>query len=150
MFKVSVSEAGNGLRKGLVQSEDFIPAPTSPAPQPQAPSLSALPIEITNVGLDTTKLILGIAIVLVLAAVLFFVRSGIKNALVSNKASLDAANFAGWSWFLYLLLVLSLVVFGLLGGFFSLLPFAITTGSIAVSGLIACAVIHGNARSTRK
>lgn len=147
MFETVIVAGGQ-----FVRSEDFIPAPASPAPPTSGlPSgLPTIPIQVTQVGLDTTKLIIGIVIVLVMALILYFVRGGIKSALVSSKASLDAANFAASSWFVYLLSLIALIVFGLLGGFFGLLVYSISTGSLALVGLIGCLILSANARSTRK
>ena len=102
-------------------SKDFIPAPASqPTPATTAESQPAsgptLNIDTAGAGLGTTQLVIAVAIVLALAAALYFVRGGVKSALVSSRATLDAANLAASAWYVFLLLLSGLVVFGLLGG----------------------------------
>ena len=136
-------------------SKDFIPAPASqPTPATTAESQPAsgptLNIDTAGAGLGTTQLVIAVAIVLALAAALYFVRGGVKSALVSSRATLDAANLAASAWYVFLLLLSGLVVFGLLGGLFNLTAYTAATAGLAVVGLAACGVVTGNARKTRK
>jgi hypothetical protein len=124
------------------QPQGIVSAP--PPPAQNGPSSPFGPME------DTTGLIIAAAILLVLAIALFFIRSGIKNALTSARVSLDAANFAATLWYAVLLLSSALLVLGLLGGFFQYLAYTGVAVGVTLAGLIACILVTANARNSRR
>jgi hypothetical protein len=136
----------------------FIPAPggAQPAAQPQGIVNAPQPLPADGPGSpvgpteNTTGLIVAGVILLVLAIALFFVRSGIKNALTSARVSLDAANFAATLWYAVLLLSSALLVLGLLGGFFQYLAYTGVAVGVTLVGLIACGLVTANARKSRR
>lgn len=141
-------------------NDDFIPAPASPAAPaasdasqtattaPAPPAVEPEPTTpTTGSGL---LLIIALVIVLVLTGVLLFVRSGIKNALISSKVPLDAANFAATLWYGFLLLLSALLSFGLVGGLFATGNYIAVTVGVAVVGLIVCIIATGGAQRRRK
>lgn len=153
------------------QDQDYIsePAPAQQLPQQQQPDLPPLPPPAAPVaqstmqplppvpapaspppGLTTTQIVIAVAIMVALAGAFLFLRSGIKNALISGKSTLDAANFAATLWYVFLLLLSGMIVVGVFGGFFSIAAYAIVVGGLALVGLIICLIITTNARRTRK
>lgn len=156
------------------QDQDYIPEP-APAqqqqspPQQQLPDLPPLPptaVPVTQStmqalppvaaptspppGMTTTQIVIAVAIMVALAGAFLFLRSGVKNALISGKSTLDAANFAATLWYVFLLLLSGMIVIGVFGGFFSIAAYAIVSGGLALVGLVICLIITANARRTRK
>ena len=95
------------------QTDDFnIPPPSDNgnAPAPETNSRdgqrlqyldgSAPPI-LNTVG--RTELILGAAAILGLAALLLFLRNAIRRSLIANRATIDSAGAAAWTWYFALL-----------------------------------------------
>jgi len=138
-------------------TSDFIPAPAASDNTVVASngtgSSTASPnvnVSVGAPGLGTTQLILAAVILLVAAGVFYFVRNGIRNALTSARATVEAANFAASLWYVFLLLLTAILVFGLLGGFFKTTAFLIGAAVFVLLFLAVCAVVTSNARKTRK
>ena len=101
-------------------------APVASTPgtiQPGTPiSASGLPGE---TGLSSTGMVIGVAILLVLAVAIFFVRGAVRSHLIASRASPSAAGSAGWALFAFLMSLSVLIVFGLLGNLWAALAFVL-------------------------
>ena len=101
-------------------------APVASTPgtiQPGTPiSASGLPGE---TGLSSTGTVIGVAILLVLAVAIFFVRGAVRSHLIASRASPSAAGSAGWALFAFLMSLSVLIVFGLLGNLWAALAFVL-------------------------
>ena len=103
-----------------------LPAPVAPTPgtvQPGTPiSAAGLPGE---AGLSPPGEVIGVAILLLLAVAIFFVRGAVRSHLIAHRASPSAAGSAGWALFAFLLSLSVLIVFGLLGDLWDVLAFVL-------------------------
>jgi hypothetical protein len=129
-----------------------VPA-TPPAAPPQAAS-TRLPAsnlgELPGGGLSSNDTVIGIAIVLGLAILFFFVRGGLRQHLIARRASPSAAGGAGWSLFAFLLVVSVAIVFGLLGDLWRVLAFLIPMGVLILVTLVMFVVLYKSAAKGRR
>ena len=130
-----------------------LPATQSPAIQSQAPaaptpgtiqpgtaiSASSLPGE---AGLSSTGTVIGVAILLVLAVAIFFVRGAVRSHLIANRASPSAAGSAGWALFAFLLSLSVLIVFGLLGNLWAAFAFVLPLLLLVVVTLVLFVLLY--------
>jgi hypothetical protein len=135
-------------------ADDFnIPPPsdngTGPAPEANAAdtgfNVSAeLPPVLNPVG--RTEMILGAAGILALAALLLFLRNAIRRSLIANRATIDSAGAAAWTWYFALLVTGAMVIAGIIGGLFGDTTYVLITVGVAVVGLLFAIVMHGKAK----
>ncbi|WP_419729153.1 hypothetical protein [Lichenicola sp.] len=100
-------------------------------------------------GLTSTGAVIGVAILLVLAVAIFLVRGAVRTHLIAQRASPSAAGNAGWALFALLLSLSVLIVFGLLGGLWSVLAFTIPLGLLIVVTLALFLVLYRTASTGR-
>ncbi len=121
-----------------------------PAPgtiQPGAPiSAASLPGE---AGLSSTGTVIGIAILLLLAVAIFFVRGAVRSHLIASRASPSAAGSAGWALFAFLLSLSVLIVFGLLGNLWTAFAFVLPLLLLAVVTLVLFVLLYRSAARGR-
>ncbi len=127
-----------------------LPAPVAPTPgtvQPGTPiSAAGLPGE---VGLSPTGEVIGVAILLLLAVAIFFVRGAVRSHLIAHRASPSAAGSAGWALFAFLLSLSVLIVFGLLGDLWDVLAFVLPLLLLVVVTLILFVLLYRSAARGR-
>lgn len=138
------------------QADDFnIPPPSdngvAPAPETNiAPDIGfntateALPPIPNPIG--RTELILGAAAILALAALLMFLRNAIRRSLIANRATIDSAGAAAWTWYFALLIIGAMVISGIIGGLFGDTTYVLVTAGVAAIGLLFAIVMHGKAK----
>ncbi len=126
-----------------------IQAPALPGAQPAtpaAPASGALVREPALVGgLTQNGAVIGGAIMLGLAIVFFVMRNAVRNHLIANRASLSQANGASWALFMFLLVAAFTVVFGLLGGFWTVLSFIAPLGALSLITLVLFVILFNSA-----
>ena len=116
------------------------PAPTAGTVQAGTPiSASGLPGE---AGLSSTGTVIGVAILLVLAVAIFFVRGAVRSHLIAGRASPSAAGSAGWALFALLLSLSVLIVFGLLGNLWDALAFVLPLLLLVVVTLVLFVLLY--------
>ncbi len=119
------------------------PAAAAPTPgtiQPgTAISASSLPGE---AGLSSTGTVIGVAILLVLAVAIFFVRGAVRSHLIASRASPSAAGSAGWALFAFLLSLSVLIVFGLLGNLWAAYAFVLPLLLLVVVTLVLFVLLY--------
>jgi hypothetical protein len=93
-----------------------------------------------------TEMILGAAAILVLAALLLFLRNAIRRSLIANRATIDSAGAAAWTWYFALLITGAMLIAGILGGFLSDTNYVLVTLGVAAVGLLFAWVMHGKAK----
>jgi uncharacterized membrane protein len=93
-----------------------------------------------------TEMILGGAAILVLAGLLLFLRNAIRRSLIANRATIDAAGAAAWTWYFALLITGTLLIVGVLGGLLAEMSYILVTVGVAVIGLLFAYVMHNKAR----
>jgi len=137
------------------QADDFnIPPPsedanaTAPETNTAADSgfnvAAELPPVLNPVG--RTELILGATGILVLAVLLMFLRNAIRRSLIANRATIDSAGAAAWTWYFALLVIGAMVIAGIIGGLFGDTTYVLITVGVAVVGLLFAIVMHGKAK----
>ena len=126
------------------------PAPAAPTPgviQPGTPiSAAGLPGE---AGLSSTGTVIGVAILLLLAVAIFFVRGAVRSHLIAQRASPSAAGSAGWALFAFLLSLAVLIVFGLLGDLWNALAFVLPLLLLVVVTLVLFVLLYRSAARGR-
>ncbi len=143
------------------QPNDFQlrPVQTPPPAPPAAPGHSdvqpmngtaSVPPPQLDAGMSSNDIVIGIAIVAVLAVVFFFVRGGVRRHLISERASLSAASAAGWSMFAFLLSLAIMVVFGLVGNILRLATFVVPMALLVLATLILTIVTYRGATRRRR
>ncbi len=127
-----------------------LPAPVAPTPgviQPGTPiSAAGLPGE---AGLSGTGTVIGVAILLLLAVAIFFVRGAVRSHLIANRASASAAGSAGWALFAFLLSLSVLIVFGLLGDLWGAFAFVLPLLLLVVVTLVLFVLLYRSAARGR-
>jgi hypothetical protein len=120
--------------------------PVAPPAAPAAPAPGALVREPALVGgLTQNGAVIGGAIMLGLAIVFFVMRNAVRNHLIANRASLSQANGASWALFMFLLVAAFTVVFGLLGGFWTVLSFIAPLGALSLITLVLFVILFNSA-----
>jgi len=120
--------------------------PGAPAATPAAPATGVLVREPALIGgLTQNGAVIGGAIMLTLAIVFFVMRNAVRNHLIANRASLSQANGASWALFMFLLVAAFTVVFGLLGGFWTVLSFIAPLGALSLIALVLFVVLFNSA-----
>lgn len=141
------------------RSSDFNIRPPAATPNPAASSIpsagrtaqaSPLPPGDAYGGLSSNDTVIGVAIVLALALLFFFVRGGLRSHLIAMRASPSAAGNAGWSLFAFLLALSVTVVFGLLGNLWQVLAFLIPMSALILVTLAVFAVLYNAAARGRR
>ncbi len=126
------------------------PAPVAPTPgaiQPGTPiSAAGLP---GDTGLSSTGEVIGVAILLLLAVAIFFVRGAVRSHLIAQRASPSAAGSAGWALFAFLLSLSVLIVFGLLGDLWGALAFVLPLLLLVVVTLVLFVLLYRSAARGR-
>jgi hypothetical protein len=122
------------------------PGASPPAATPAAPAPGVLVREPALVGgLTQNGAVIGGAIMLGLAIVFFVMRNAVRNHLIANRASLSQANGASWALFMFLLVAAFTVVFGLLGGFWTVLSFIAPLGALSLITLVLFVILFNSA-----
>jgi len=120
--------------------------PGAPPATPAAPAPGVLVREPALVGgLTQNGAVIGGAIMLGLAIVFFVMRNAVRNHLIANRASLSQANGASWALFMFLLVAAFTVVFGLLGGFWTVLSFIAPLGALSLITLVLFVILFNSA-----
>ena len=136
------------------------PAPGTPAPGSPAPVVStpgspgpSIPISAAGLpgapGLGGTDAVIGVAILLVLAAAFLFLRGAVRSHLIAARASPSAAGSTGWALFAFLMALSVLIVFGLLGNLWPELAFTIPLLLLALVTLILFVLLYRSAARGR-
>lgn len=102
----------------------------------------ALPDEM----LGRTEMILTAAAILVLAGLLLFLRNAIRRSLIANRATIDSAGAAAWTWYFALLITAAMLIAGIVTGLVTDMTYVLVTLGVAVVGLIFALVMHGKAK----
>ena len=113
------------------------PPATTTAPIADAPEFGG--------GLTQNGAIIGVAIILGLAVVFFFLRGAVRSHLIANRSSLSRANSAAWALFGFLLAITITVVFGWLGQFWTVLSFIIPLGLVCLVTLVLFITLYRSA-----
>ena len=125
-----------------------------PATTPHAGASSImhppLPVIDPDTGLSSGNTVIGVAIVLALALLFFFVRGGLRSHLIAHRASPSAAGSAGWALFAFLLALSVTVVFGVLGSLWQVLTFLVPMGALVTVTLIIFALLYSSAARGRR
>ena len=124
--------------------------PAAPAPATALPSgtttQAGTPISAAGLpgeaGLSSTGTVIGIAILLVLAVAIFFVRGAVRSHLIAARASPSAAGSAGWALFGFLAALSVLIVFGLIGSLWQVLAFTVPLLLLVLVMLILFVVLY--------
>jgi len=120
--------------------------PGAPPAAPAAPAPGVLVREPALIGgLTQNGAVIGGAIMLGLAIVFFVMRNAVRNHLIANRASLSQANGASWALFMFLLVAAFTVVFGLLGGFWTVLSFIAPLGALSFITLVLFVILFNSA-----
>lgn len=136
---------------------DALPASATPAPSAPGTALqtgTGTPINASSLPgedghLSSTDAVIGAAIMLALAVAIFFIRGAVRTHLIAHRASPSAAGNAGWALFALLLSVSVLIVFGLLGGLWSVLGFTIPLAVLIVVTAILFTLLYRTAAQGR-
>ncbi len=127
------------------------PAPGQPHPATSGSTQQAMPlVDSSTDGLSSNNTIIGVAVVLALALLFFFLRGGLRSHLIAHRASPSAAGSAGWSLFAFLLVVSITVVFGILGNLWQVLAFLIPMGVLVVVTLAVFGMLYRSAARGRQ
>ncbi len=119
------------------------PAPAAPAVTTTAPVAVREP-ELVG-SLTQNGAIIGVALMVVAAIVIFLLRGVVRSHLIANRSSLSGANGASWALFTFLFSIAFTVVFGLLGQFWTVLSFIIPLGVLCLVTLILFVVLYNSA-----
>lgn len=136
--------------------DDFIPPP-SDSGNTVAPDTNAAvnngfdfttepPPALPEAGVGRTELILGAAGILALAVLLIFLRNAIRRSLIANRATMDSAGAAAWTWYFALLITGAMVIAGVIGGLFGDMTYILVLVGVAAIGLVFALVMHGKAK----
>ncbi len=118
------------------------PAPT-PAPAPTPGTIIREPTLIG--GLTENGAVIGSAVMLGLLVVFFLMRGAVRSHLILNRASLSSANGASWALFTFLTVAAFTVVFGLIGGFWTILSFIVPLGVLSLITLVLFVILFNSA-----
>jgi hypothetical protein len=136
-----------------VAADDFIPAPDAGEEAPAetnagtADPIGMQPIDASE-GIGQTELILALVGVLALAGLLLLVKTSVRKSLIASRATIDAANAAGWSWYAALLAFGALVIAGIAGGLFGDPVFIALTLGVLIVGLLIALRMTARARKS--
>jgi len=121
------------------------PPPASPRPADPA-TTQTKPYNAPNEAMTPTSLLIGSAILVVLAIVFLLISRAARGHLIGHKASPATAGSASWALFAFLLSVAATSVFGFLGNLWSVLAFIIPMGLLIAVTLILCVVLFNSGR----
>ncbi len=125
-------------------------APVAPAPAPVATPAVLVREPVLIGGLTQNGAVIGGAVMLGLLVVFFLMRGAVRGHLIANRSSLSSANGASWALFTFLSVAAFTVVFGLIGGFWTVLAFIVPLGVLSLITLVLFAVLFNSAtRLTR-
>ena len=138
------------------QPDDFTIPPPSEEANNIAPEANAAdsgfnafteapPLPVSE-SIGRTELILGVAAVLVLAGLLLFLRNAIRRSLIANRATIDSAGAAAWTWYFALLITGAMLIAGIFGGLLADTNYILVTVGVAAVGLVFAFVMHGKAK----
>jgi hypothetical protein len=147
------------------RSGDFKLRPPDPQPAPPAPSappattqqpIPPRPVEGTTqskpfgtappVAVTPTGLLVGAAILLVLAVVFLLISRSLRGHLIGRKASPATAGSASWALFAFLFSIAATSVFGFIGNLWLVLPFIIPMGVLITATLVLFLVLFNSSR----
>ncbi len=80
-----------------------------------------------------------------LAIVFLLLRGAVRSHLITRRASLSAANGASWALFTFLFVGAFTVVFGLIGQFWTVLPFIVPLGTLSLITLVLFLILFNSA-----
>jgi hypothetical protein len=100
-------------------------------------------------GLSSTGTVIGVAILLVLAVAIFFIRGAVRSHLIAGRASPSAAGSAGWALFAFLLSLSVLIVFGLIGNLWVELAFVVPLLVLVLVTLVLFVLLYRAAAQGR-
>jgi hypothetical protein len=136
-----------------------VPAPAAPTQPPattQSPSPPRTADQATTQskpfnpvppeGVTQTGMLIGGAILLVLAIVFLLISRSVRGHLIGRKASPSTAGSASWALFAFLLAVAATSVFGVLGDLWSVLAFIVPMGVLIAVTLVLCVVLFNSSR----
>ena len=89
--------------------------------------------------------VIGVAVLLGLAIIIFFLRGAVRSHLIANRSSLSKANGASWALFAFLFSVALTVVFGVAGQFWTVLSFIIPLGLVCLVTLVLFILLYQSA-----
>ncbi len=133
----------------IPQTPPSAPPSAPPAAAPATTGTTAAEPALVG-GLTQNGAVIGAAIMVGLAIVFFLLRGAVRSHLIANRASLSAANGASWALFAFLFVVGFTVVFGLIGGFWTVLSFVVPFGLLSLITLVLFVILFSSAtRITR-
>ena len=121
-------------------------APDANAAADNGFNFAAEPLALPEAGVGRTELILGAAGIVALAVLLIFLRNAIRRSLIANRATMDSAGAAAWTWYFALLITGAMVIAGIIGGLFGNMTYVLILVGVAVIGLVFALVMHGKAK----
>ena len=126
-------------------------APPAAAPLAAAPSPTLTLREPALIGgLTQNGAVVGGAVMLALAVVFLVMRGAVRNHLISNRASLSSANGASWALFTFLFVAAFTVVFGVIGGFWTILSFIVPLALLSLITLVLFVILFNSATRIRR
>lgn len=137
------------------QPDDFNIPPPSEGDNAAAPEANAADNGFTTLteappipeeSLGRTEMILTAAAILLLAGLLLFLRNAIRRSLIANRATIDSAGAAAWTWYFALLITGAMLIAGTVTGLMTDMTYVLVTVGVAVVGLMFAMVMHGKAR----
>ena len=113
---------------------------TAPGPTPVpttggGPSINIPLPDVASSGPSGKEVLIGVAVLLVAAVVLFFVRKAYVASLVEKRRSPRQASMAGWWLYLLLLSVTAVVIFAIVGSQWFFAPLYI--GPVALLAVVS-------------
>ena len=102
--------------------------------------------QIPEESLGRTEMILGVAAFLVLAGLLLLLYNAIRRSLIANRATIDSAGAAAWTWYFALLITGAMLIAGIVTGLLTDTTYVLVTSGVAAVGLIFAIVMHGKAK----
>ncbi len=126
--------------------QETAPAPVTAVPPPVASTGTAFSPEQEPTGhLTQNGAVIGVAVLLGLAIIIFFLRGAVRSHLIANRSSLSKANGASWALFAFLFSVALTVVFGVAGQFWTVLSFIIPLGLVCLVTLVLFILLYQSA-----
>ncbi len=143
---VPAGPSGYVIRPPQASAPAAATAPAAPAASAAVPAREPVLVS----GLSQNEAIIGGAIMVGAAVVIFLLRGAVRSHLIANRSTLSGANAASWALFAFLFAVAFTVVFGLLGQFWTVLSFIIPLGVLCLVTLVLFIVTYSSAtRLTR-
>lgn len=137
------------------QPDDFAIPPPSDGDNAAAPEANAADSgfntlteapAIAEEAFGRTEMILTAAAILVLAGLLLLLRNAIRRSLIANRATIDSAGAAAWTWYFALLATGAMLAAGIITGLITDMTFVLVLLAVAVVGLMFAMIMHGKAK----